>query len=233
MLNFFVVVAVLLGAVALLLGAVLLFKKYGWPMQYLWAIPVIVLIGFGVWWGISSLGSSTPPKTPSSSGWSLEAPSLKTVWEWTKNHWLWIVLILVILLFLPSVFAKTWLKPLPWLAAITAFMLFVLFPVLVGIQGDENPNSHQRSEIPLASSPQSTWPKLVIPPGIGSESELIHVPPGTQLSIAGYKFRLYNVYQDKTRCAYGNDCKIAPLAGTIAVNESADENIIHYAYSKT
>lgn len=195
--------------------------KKGRLMKYWWSIPLVLIVGAVVWgllWG-------TAP--------SLEAPSLKTVWGGTKNYWLWIVVILAIPFFVLYAVQKPWAKALQWLLAVTALMLFVFFPVLVGIRGDETPNSHQRSEIPLASSPQSSWPKLVIPSGIGSESELIHVPPGTQLSVAGYKFRLYNVYQDKTRCAYENDCKIAPLAGVIAVNESADENILHYAYSKT
>lgn len=104
-----------------------------WFMKYLWSILIVIALVGLVLWGLSStLGTSSQ---------SLQSPSLKTVWEGTKNYWHWIVLILVILLFLPSVFAKPWLKPLPWFVAITAFMLWGVFPILVGMQDDENPNS--------------------------------------------------------------------------------------------
>ena len=100
MLEFLVVMAVLLGAAAMFLGAVLLFKKFGWSMKYLWTIPVVVLLGLGVWWSISLLGPSTaPPVAPSSPGWSLQAPEPKTVWAFFKDYWLWVALVLTAIYF--------------------------------------------------------------------------------------------------------------------------------------
>lgn len=103
-----------------------------WFMKYLWSILIVVALVGLVLWGLSgTLG------TPSQ---SLQSPSLKTVWEGTKNYWLWIVLILAIMFFLSFFIAKPWAKALQWLSAITALLLFAVFPVLVGIRGDESPN---------------------------------------------------------------------------------------------
>lgn len=117
------------------------------------SLAIGILIVSGLWWWLSS---APTPNTPSSGSgtWSssLQSPSLKTVWEGTKNRWLLILPILVIMFFLSFFIPNPWAKALQWLSAMTAFMLFVLFPVLVGIQGDENPNSQSSQGCPLFSS---------------------------------------------------------------------------------
>lgn len=232
MLNFFVVVVVFLSAVALLLGAVLLFKKYGWPMKYLWAIPVMVLFGLGVWWGISSLGSSTPPTASSSSGWSLEAPAPGKVWEFFKNYWLWVVLILAIPFCVLFAFKTIWAKAGQGVIVVLAVILVGAL-IVHGIWGDEKSGSqpvNSRSEVPLASSPQSSWPKLVIP--AGGKSEVIPLPSGMRVMWAGYQFRNYTVYPDGHECAF-NGTTPCPDGGTgtYANNEVNVVNVVAYAFA--
>ncbi|MDP1707200.1 MAG: hypothetical protein Q8L30_01460 [bacterium] len=83
--------------------------------------------------------------------------------------------------------------------------------------------------IPLASMPQSEWPKLVIPaPG---RSKLIPVPQGMHVKmVGGNKFRLYTVYQDGRECAFGDSCPISPQKGVYAKNEAEETIIVSYAY---
>lgn len=103
-----------------------------WFMKYLWSILIVIaLVGLVLWglWG--TLG------TPSQ---SLQSPSLKTVWEWTKNYWHWILIASVIawgfLSFVQKkkeneVFAKS-LKSMLVLVLVT---LFVVFPSIVTVKG--------------------------------------------------------------------------------------------------
>jgi hypothetical protein len=194
-----------------------------WFMKYLWSILIVVALVGLVLWGLSgTLG------TPSQ---SLQSPSLKTVWEGTKNYWLWIVLILAIMFFLSFFIAKPWAKALQWLSVITAFLLFAVFPVLVGIRGDEtsNPQQAARSEIPLASSPQSSWPKWAIPPG--GKSERIVSPPGFHLVAAGNHFLLHAVYPDGRECSFGQVCENASQIINYATNEAKETNIVPYAFA--
>lgn len=86
-----------------------------------------------------------------------------------------------------------------------------------------------RSEIPLASSPQSSWPKLVM--SAGGRTELIPVPPQMHIVMNGNDFRVHNVYQDGHECAFGESCVAGPLKGNYATNEAKGTNIISYAFA--
>ncbi len=84
------------------------------------------------------------------------------------------------------------------------------------------------SAIPLASSPQSEWPKLTIPPN--GKSPMIPAVPGMRIMMAGNNFRNYTVYRDGSECAYhGTVCPNQSI-GAYAKDESGVANIIVYAY---
>ena len=59
----------------------------------------------------------------------------------------------------------------------------------------------RHSDIPLASMPQSLWPKLVIP--VGGKSEHIPVPPQMRPILFGEEFRVHCVYRDGHEIAFG------------------------------
>ena len=64
---------------------------------------------------------------------SLQSPSLQTVWEATKNHWLFVLLALAILYFLTFLIPeerKGVVNPSRWFVVLLGLLLFVGFPVL-------------------------------------------------------------------------------------------------------
>lgn len=87
-------------------------------------------------------------------------------------------------------------------------------------------------EIPLASSPQSSWPKLVMP--ANGESEAISaVPPYMHVVAKGDNFLLHTVYRDGRRCTFGQPCPgglDGPIEKVYATNKAPVTNIIIYAF---
>jgi len=86
----------------------------------------------------------------------------------------------------------------------------------------------QRSEIPLASAPLSSWPKLVIP--ANGKSGRISVPPEMHvITTDEVGSRLHNVYQDGSECVEA--CTDGPLAGVYITNDSGKEITISYSFA--
>src|SRR5450756_333277 len=59
----------------------------------------------------------------------------------------------------------------------------------------ESGQQYQQSAIPLASSPQSSWPKLIIPAG-GKSERIVYMPDmqNIRLVILGNNYRVHNIY---------------------------------------
>ncbi len=187
-----------------------------WYAKYLWSI-VLVIVGVGlVYWGFNT------QIRPADAG------------SWSWNHWLPLLILWGIVSALIALNAKSLgaaAKVLQGVLMGVMFLLFIGFPALVWIKGDEKPSPQHatRSEVPLASSPQSTWPKLVIP--ASGESEQVVVPPSMRTRMIGDQFRLRIVYQDGTECILPSpNCPAKPQRAVYAVNDSKEKNIVSYAF---
>jgi len=97
-------------------------------------------------------------------------------------------------------------------------------------------------EIPLASSPQSSWPTLAIPakgkleliPHLYSQYPAARVA-GMRVKVTGSKdsFRLHIVYADGNECVIPDEaCASDGLVGMYVTNELSEINLISYAFSR-
>lgn len=175
---------------------------------------------------------------------SLQSPTTGEVWGWTKGHWLWIILFLAILFVLSYLIPKESKKyePIAKTARVMLVLavptLFIVIPVVdllwgdkpqLALQEQKNVQKNPQSEIPLATAPQSSWPKLVIP--ANGRTGIITVPPQMHIKMNGNDFLLHNAYQDGRECAFGESCVAGPLKGNYATNEVDRENIVSYAFA--
>lgn len=83
--------------------------------------------------------------------------------------------------------------------------------------------------IPLASEPQSTWSKWVIPPGGKSERNVS--PPGMHLVASGSNFKLHAVYPDGHECSFGQKCENASQIINYATSEANETITVYFAFA--
>lgn len=109
-----------------------------------------------------------------------------------------------------------------------ALSILVVLPIWNWLS---SPSTPQRAAgtIPLASSPQSEWPKLIIP--AGGRSETISVPTRMHIVMTGNDFRVHNVYVDGSECTFGDSCVAGPLVGNYVTNEAQRTNTVIYAFA--
>lgn len=159
-----------------------------WSMKYLWTIPMVV-IGVAVLWGV--LGASGSTSSGSAGTW-LQAPSLARVVEWKNAYW---SPILVTLIIAYSIASRSEEKVLNEVAstilAITAFMLFVGFPVWVWATGPSTT---------VPSNASNEW-VFMMPPG----GETAHIPAVSEklIVIRGKDFRYHCKYADGHEESFG------------------------------
>ncbi len=122
---------------------------------------------------------------------------------------------------------------LQWVLFGAVFMLFIGLPVIgwFGGSGEKTkvvaPISQQ--VVPLASLPESDWPKLVIP--AGGKSEIISRPSGMGVKLKGYQFLDYSVYPDGTECSMqlSGSCPQGSY-GVYVKNQTSRTNVVSYAF---
>lgn len=90
-----------------------------------------------LWWWLSSPPTPNEPTEAGTLSQTLQSPSPKEVWEWTKNYWLWIILILGIPFFLLYIVKEPWAKALQGFLAVVVTMFFVVIPLVYGIWGEK------------------------------------------------------------------------------------------------
>ena len=165
----------------------------------------------------------------------IESPRFVDVGSWSWLHWLpllllWGIMIVLINLYTENERTK---KTLQEVLAGVVFMLFVGASIIGYFSGtgevSDNSLYGPHSEIPLASAPRSSWPKLTMP--AGGVSPRIAVPPNMHVVMIGNEFLLHNVYQDGHECTFGEPCINGPLAAVYATNEATRTNVISYAYA--
>ncbi len=163
---------------------------------------------------------------------SWETPTLGAIVVWSREHWLWILALAGILAVLAELNAATLGRATKVVRSTLLWGLAALFigiPVLAGFTSTGNSSTTNTAQIPLASAPQSSWPKLTAV--AGGEFAHITVPPKMHVVMIGNNFRLHNVYQDGHECAFGEHCVDGPLTSVYATNEATEENIISYAFA--
>lgn len=89
----------------------------------------------------------------------------------------------------------------------------------------------QTTTIPLASSPQSSWPKLVL--AADGRSENIPIPPGMRIVMSGNGFVLHTMYTDGHECSFEESgvCPVGAYTGSYAKNKVSETNIVAYAFA--
>ncbi len=161
--------------------------------------------------------------------------------SWSKEHWLQILIVYgasagLIWLNADEKSAKVLQKVLVGLTA-TALVVLPMWSWMASPSSMTPSSSHseiplRHSDIPLASMPQSLWPKLVIP--VGGKSEHIPVPPQMRPILFGEEFRVHCVYRDGHEIAFGkgeNPCPSGDMPFVYATNEARGTNIVLYAYA--
>jgi hypothetical protein len=153
------------------------------------------------------------------------------VGNWSYEKWLPLLIIWAIGATLIALNAKE--KTAATLQTVlTGVMLILLIALPLWswmVTPSASPQRATHSEVPLASSPQSSWPKWVIPPG--GESERNTSPPGMHLVAAGDHFLLRAVYPDGHKCSFGQSCPNASEIINYATNEAKETNTVHYAFA--
>lgn len=209
-----------LVAITALLGTLLLLKNkkptsgapMDWFTDHLWIIIAVVgcviAIPLVVWlWPAKSV--------------SLKAPAPGAVWEFTGGYGLWFVALAIFAYLLTYLIKKEYEGLAKALRTIVVFVASVAFIgwIINGVWGEKTP----------ASSPQSTWPRLVLP--AGGRSESITVPPGTRMVAVGNNFLLHNVYPGGRECSFGQSCPdVSEVSGVYITNESKETNTILYSF---
>ncbi|MDE2173300.1 MAG: hypothetical protein KGJ31_01715 [Patescibacteria group bacterium] len=158
------------------------------------------------------------------------SPSMSAVGSWGRDHWLPILILYAVFAALVAMYAKKeWAGTLQRVLAGIVFMLFVGASIIGSFVGSGNSPGNTRSNIPLASAPQSSWPKLVM--AAAGESARIAVPLKMHVVMVGSNFLLHNVYQDGHECAFGESCADGSLASVYATNKADETNVISYAFA--
>lgn len=191
-----------------------------WYSEYGLSIVVVVVGAALVYWGFQN--TQIRPTDAGRLGWT---------------YWLPLLIIWGVLAALVALNSKTLgaaAGVLQWVFAGVMVALLVILPLWHWVESPSVGASQvARSEIPLASSPQSSWPKLVIP--AGGRSERIPVPQSMHVVMGGENFRFHCVYRDGHEESFGkggSSCSDGNMPYVYATNEnSKDVNIVSYAYA--
>ena len=213
--KFLLTAAISLAAIALFLGVVNMLKSRKqtgngdgwWSMKYLWVIPLI-LVGVAIFYfGVNPLG------------W--KSPSLVDVVAMKNAYWFHILIVLGVVYFLAARSEEKVAKETATaVLAISAFMLFIGFPVWVWVTGPSTAVAASEARV------------LSMPPG--GKSARIPVPYQKQVVMDGKDFRYHCVYQDGREESFGEGerpCTSGNLPFVYATNLRAKEsNVVTYSY---
>lgn len=151
---------------------------------------------------------------------SLHSPPLKEVWKWTKDYWLWILLILAVPFFALFAVTKPWTKALQGFLVAVAVMFFVVVPMLARMKGDEEP-----------SPPQDAKPMLSMP--ANGDSPRIRTRPGYAVDYSGSGFSIHCIYRDGSEGIVGDPvkpCGDGPMLEQYVRDTTGKANIATYKF---
>ncbi len=190
---------------------------------------------------------------------SLQSPSLGDVWDWTKGHWLWILLALGVVALLPSLitFPKEKEKAAGALRKAVVVLLLVLWfviPICNRIWGEKPPRlpqqqvarekaralPHDAPDLPRAWNPDgsltdvSKWPQVQVPP----YGDSVHVPNifGGHVVWGGSGFKVHCIYgSDGHEGTVGDSehpCSDGNIVESYARNQGGTLLYASYAYAR-
>ncbi len=231
--SFLAVVVLILGAIILLrrkkktgvAGATVpgtpppaLSGKKGWFAEY-WLTILIALVGAGLaFWAFNA---QVQPEDVGSLAW---------------KHWLPFLIIWGVGAALIALNAETLKKAAGVLQAVlagTMFMFFIVIPLLARVTSPPTAGSQahtMRNTIPLASSPQETWPSITIGPD--GKSDRLPAPPGMRVVVKGNNFLSHYVYADGNECSFGSNCPANIIALYFTNTSKISPTLVMYAYEK-
>lgn len=144
----------------------------------------------------------------------------------------WGVLSALIALNAEKAVAKTLQSVLMWVM----LALLIVLPLWSWVVTPSAPvYASQRAvsvETPVVTAPQSIWPTLAIPVGVGVKTELLPVKPDGHLVFKGNNFQIHNVYLDGHECIDGMGCIDGPLKGVyLTTLDPKIPGIASYSYA--
>lgn len=180
----------------------------------IWTVLLIVVGGGVVLWGF------------------YRPVHLTAVMSW-REYWFSLVVLWGVLAALVAINAeKAMAETLQKVLAGVMIALLVVLPIWARITSPSAPPTERatRSEVPLATSPQSEWPKLVIPPGGKGVIQYSEEMVGKHLVLGG-KFVLHSVYSDGRECTSEESCEDGPQTHAYVKNASTETLIVPYAFA--
>ncbi len=175
-----------------------------------------------------------------------DSPSINAVWTAVRRNGLWIILGLSVLwltpIFLPAEEdeksekrRKERASEARNIAYGLAAAMFIVLPIVNFFWGETSAAAKSEAQLPsaklpLASEPQSKWPKLAIP--AGGESERIPLPVGgMHVSVAGWNIKVHNVFSNGTECISGAaGCGDGDIVSVYVTSDSREPMVVAYAY---
>lgn len=189
-----------------------------------WGVLLMIVLAALVTWGLY--------RTHNTLSEILKAPSVGTVGGFVSQYWLWILIALLagyVVVISPLV-PDGYKKGAQFVIA-GVIGLFVVSLIWYFIEAQSTTRAYtpvRESSVPLASSPQSTWPVLIIP--AKGRSIQIPVPVGKRVTFAGYDFLAHTQYANGQDCSGGN-CPDGQVTSVYAENLRNADNTIQYAYT--
>ncbi|MEK7086552.1 MAG: hypothetical protein AAB709_02345 [Patescibacteria group bacterium] len=195
-------------------------KTIDWFTEYLWSIAIVIIgIGAAYW----AYHSSLRPADVGGLGYE----------KWLSIVVFWVVVeILIIINVDDEKKAVKYQKMLRW----TILVFLIVLPAWSWVSSLSAPTSASapqhavRTEIPLASSPQSSWAKLSI--SAGEEPIRIPLPLGMHhIDVAGKEYLLHTVYADGHECAsFGKETCPDGAVVEYYVSKATGIEMISYAF---
>lgn len=119
-------------------------------------------------------------------GLPLQAPSPKTVWEFTKMYWLWILLVGGALYLLTHLVPKEkdgFAGKLRGTVVLIGFMLFAIVPLVHLFWGEKSPSQQAQQIVPQECTSASPCTLTL---GTDGSSERVHIPQGKSVCFEPY-----------------------------------------------
>jgi len=170
----------------------------------------------------------------------LKSPQPSEIGTMFWKNWLWSFIFVGILYFLvEKIKDATMKKTSRTFLSIVVFLVAIGFPVWNWVveQSRVSTPASRQVEIPLASAPISTWPKIILQPG--GKSERIPVPPGMRAMVDGSRLCVHTVYSDGHECVRASEgegsgtvCPDGQVTGAYVTNEAKETNIVSYAFAQ-
>ncbi len=154
-----------------------------------------------------------------------------------QKYWLAVIIGWAILATLIAyIDAIQWKSGLQWILGGTALMILFGLPFWTLVPtpsvSSSTMQTTSRPEIPLVSSPRTSWPVMLML--IAEKSRKIGIPPGMRFVLYGADIRIYCEYRDKKVSSYligETPCPDGDMPFFYLENLAPGENVARYAFA--